>query len=370
MERQDDFNDLPAQHSSYSTVLLIFTIPIAIIAVFVAWSYLSCGDDLSFDIEWKFWRSTFLWPALSFIGFFLQFIDWQHTSFREGWVVKDSWGRERFVADDDILSVVWGTILFPLLAHFLFIPCIYGALLYYVIIIPLALLNAVIPYLAALFAVLIAVFFYIMAKRLDRRSHPYLWLIVTAIFSVILLFLIYLPVSGIVWSVKEKPTTEKPAGPAVIGFTQVTAKTANLRMGPGTNYDFYMQGNGTKLQAHKGERLEVIEDQGGWFKIKTSDGGFAYIKKTLCTAMTPNTTEEEVTDKASENKETPRASQMEDKEAAAQESTEEDDLNSMLYLDNENVNIYDNGEEEAAPAEETNEADERIYDVVDEETEL
>ena len=108
MDRQDDFNNLPAQHSNYSTVLLIFTIPIAIIAAFVAWSYLSCGDDLSFDIEWKFWRSTFLWPALSFIGFFLQFIDWQHTSFREGWVVKDSWGREKFVANDDIMSVLWG----------------------------------------------------------------------------------------------------------------------------------------------------------------------------------------------------------------------------------------------------------------------
>lgn len=370
MERQDDFNDLPAQHSNYSTVLLIFTIPIAIIAAFVAWSYLSCGDDLSFDIEWKFWRSTFLWPALSFIGFFLQFIDWQHTSFREGWVVKDSWGREKFVANDDIMSVLWGTILFPLLAHFLFIPCIYGALLYYVIIIPLALLNAVIPYLAALLAVLIAVYFYIMSKRFDNRSHPYLWLIVTAIISVILLFLIYLPVSGIVWPVKEKPTTSKPAGPSAIGYTEVTAKTANLRMGPGTNYDFYMQSNGTKLQAHKGERLEVIEDQGGWFKIKTSDGGIAFIKKTLCTPMTSYTTEEEYTDETYEKEEIPSDSPMEDEEVAEQESVEEEDMNSMLYLDEENVNIYDETDEEAAPAEETNEADNQINDEEEEGTEL
>ena len=368
MDQPYNFNNSAgsSQNSSYSTVLLIVAIPIGLIAAFVAWSYLSGGDDLHFDIEWKFWRSTFLWPALSFIGFFLQFIDWQHTSFREGWVVKDSWGREKFVADNDIMSVLWGQVVFPLLAHFLFIPCIYGALLYYVIIIPLALLNAVIPYLAALLAVTIAAYFYIMAKNFGRRTHPYLWLFGTAIFSVLLLVLIYLPASGIVWHTEKKPTTAKQVQNYAIGFTEVKAKTANLRKGPGTSYDFYTKGDGTKLQAHKGERLEVIEDQGEWFKIKTTDGGTAFIKKTLCTPMTPYTMGEEEAEETYENEEIACDSWMEDEEVAAQESAQEDDLNSSLYLEDENVQEYVEPEEEAAPAEETYDADDRIYDVVEE----
>lgn len=109
----------------------------AIAGLYVAWSYVSSDKDFGFDIEWKFWNSSFLWPILSIIGFFLQFLDWQHTSFKEGWVVKDSWGREKFVENNDVISSVFGGCVFPLIAHLFIIPCAYGAVLYYVIIIPL-----------------------------------------------------------------------------------------------------------------------------------------------------------------------------------------------------------------------------------------
>ena len=111
---------------------------VAIAGLYVAWSYVSSDKDFGFDIEWKFWNSSFLWPILSIIGFFLQFLDWQHTSFKEGWVVKDSWGREKFVENNDVISSVFGGCVFPLIAHLFIIPCAYGAVLYYVIIIPLA----------------------------------------------------------------------------------------------------------------------------------------------------------------------------------------------------------------------------------------
>ena len=72
---------------------------------------------------------------------------------------------------------------------------------------------------------------------------------------------------------------------AAIGYATVTANVANLRTGPGTDYDYYMQSEGMKLQGKQGDRIEVLEDVGDWFKILTADGGTAYIKKTLCTGM-------------------------------------------------------------------------------------
>ena len=79
--------------------------------------------------------------------------------------------------------------------------------------------------------------------------------------------------------------TEVATTPTAIGHATVTANVANLRTGPGTDYDFYMLSEGTKLQVTKGDNVEILEDAGDWFKVLTSDGGVAYIKKTLCTDM-------------------------------------------------------------------------------------
>lgn len=272
-------------NDNYKYVLYAVTALIALAGLYVAYLYVSSDKDFGYKIEWKFWNSSVLWPALSFIGFFLQFIDWQHTSFKEGWVVKDSWGREKFVEDNDIMSTLWGSCLFPLLAHFLLIPCMYGAMLYYVIMIPLALVNALIPYLAALLAIAIAVLFYSIARNFEWKSSPWVWLAGTAIVCLSLLWLLSLPTSSSFNFGSSDDTTSTSALPAAVGHASVTANVANLRTGPGTEYDFYLQANGEKLQVTKGDDIQIVEDNGEWFKILTADGSTAYIKKTLCTDM-------------------------------------------------------------------------------------
>lgn len=183
------------RNNSYKLFLYIATTIVALAGVYVAWLYVSSSKDWGFEIEWKFWKSTILWPILSVIGFFLQFIDWQHTSFDEGWVIKDSLGRERFVKNNDILSFLWGNCLFPLIAHFFLIPCAYGAVLYYLIMLPVALLNSLIPYLAAVFCVVTIVYFYVGSRHYEKKSKTksFILLIVTLAFALGLLWLLYLP---------------------------------------------------------------------------------------------------------------------------------------------------------------------------------
>lgn len=270
------------KNDTFSIILYTFTVLLLIAGIYVAWQYIADGDSFRFEIEWRFWKSPILFPALSFIGFFLQFIDWQHTSFREGWVVKDSWGNEKFVENNDIMSFFLGSCIFPLLMHFLIIPCTYGALLYYVIMVPLALLNALIPYIAAAAAVGIAALYYFMSRNMDEGSHPLLKIFGSTILCAGLLFLIYLPTTGIINKSEPAETEVQPAGPTTIGTAEVTAKVANLRMGPGTNFDYYTQADGTKVQVQRGDVVSVIEDQGEWFKILVEGDKTAYIKKTLC----------------------------------------------------------------------------------------
>lgn len=72
----------------------------------------------------------------------------------------------------------------------------------------------------------------------------------------------------------------------VIKTICVNTKTANLRTGPGKQYDcltYYNNGYPQRLQAHYNDTLEVIEEANGWYKVRIPNTKIeAYIKKTLC----------------------------------------------------------------------------------------
>lgn len=69
----------------------------------------------------------------------------------------------------------------------------------------------------------------------------------------------------------------------IIGQTTVTTSVANIRTGPGTNYDCYKNAKGEQLQKRRGETLDVVEDAGKWYKVIAENDRFGYISKSLCT---------------------------------------------------------------------------------------
>ena len=347
----------PEENGNFKTILYAATAIVAIAGVYVAWLYLSSDKSWGYEITWKFWESSVLWPILSFIGFFLQFFNWQHASFREGWIVKDMWGNKKFVENNDIMSFFWGSCLFPLLAHFLIIPCIIGAFLYYLVIIPLALVNAIIPYLAVILSIGIAGLFYFIAKNFEFKNYSYVWLVVTAVISLLFIFLISLPTNENFSFGSSSPDNTEVVAPTAIGHATVTANVANLRTGPGTDYDFYMLSEGTKLQVTKGDNVEILEDTGDWFKILTSDGGTAYIKKTLCTDMELYLFDEDTAAECNEEEEMVAA----EEEIVDDEQTDYDEM-----LSTEDVN-ESNSETENSPSiyVEQPATDEDVRDIVE-----
>ena len=75
----------------------------------------------------------------------------------------------------------------------------------------------------------------------------------------------------------------------VLKRVKVSVKTANLRTGPGTSYDFATAGGdatGDKLQVTRGTVLQVVAVNNGWYQVRIpGDSATAYIKQTLCTDM-------------------------------------------------------------------------------------
>ena len=73
----------------------------------------------------------------------------------------------------------------------------------------------------------------------------------------------------------------------VLKQVRVAVKTANLRTGPGTNYDFVLDASGNKQQVSQGTVLDVVAEQKGWYEVRLDGDSMriAYIKQSLCTDL-------------------------------------------------------------------------------------
>ena len=88
----------------------------------------------------------------------------------------------------------------------------------------------------------------------------------------------------------------------VLKQVKVAVKTANLRTGPGTNYDFVTinaDSTGEKLQLSGGDVLDVLAVENGWYQVRISGDRTAYIKKNLCADITNKGTKSKKTKKTS-----------------------------------------------------------------------
>lgn len=169
-----------------SALLLAFT-------GYGAWTLANSTFD--FNIEWNCFNSPNLYGTLSFIGFFLQFFDWQHFSFDWEYRWKDRNGNRRREKSMDVLDVVEGRILFPLLMHFLVVPMIYGALLYYVIMGGFAILQGLMPWLLALLIIASNYPSFRSMDKLLHRKYRFALIPITGF----LLFLVYsIVISGLI----------------------------------------------------------------------------------------------------------------------------------------------------------------------------
>lgn len=75
----------------------------------------------------------------------------------------------------------------------------------------------------------------------------------------------------------------------VLKQVKVTALSANLRTGPGTNYDYATvsaDGTGGKWKLKRGTVLDVISETMDWYEVcLVGNTRTAYIKKSLCSDL-------------------------------------------------------------------------------------
>ena len=140
--------------------------------LYSAWTIVNMEFD--FDIEWNCFNSPRLYGTLSFIGFFLQFFNWQHFSFKTIYEWKDPYtGEKKREESKDVMDAVEGGILWPLISHVLLVPMLYGAMLYYVIMGGFAVLQGIMPWLLGALCVASLYPVFNLMKRIPQRRFRF-----------------------------------------------------------------------------------------------------------------------------------------------------------------------------------------------------
>lgn len=79
----------------YHYVLYAITALMSILAIVSAIQVFR--SDIGWEVEWNIFESPGLWGTFSFIGFFLQFFNWQHTSFEHATEVTFQDGSKKTI---------------------------------------------------------------------------------------------------------------------------------------------------------------------------------------------------------------------------------------------------------------------------------
>jgi len=146
VNRIPEFSDLNFKRASYicGSFLLV-------VVLFFIYEVFTVAD-FGIDVEWNIFKSA--WFSILFpIGLVLAIVNWGkfgHWSMQAYNVYKDEYGKKYVEKNNDIMEVMFNSILLPLLGHFLIEPTIYACLIYYPLMCVFALLDVILPYAISL----------------------------------------------------------------------------------------------------------------------------------------------------------------------------------------------------------------------------
>ena len=141
--------------SGFKTVSLILSGLMTIAGLFFCYEMIFTSD-WGFEVEWNMFKSPLVYP-LWFVGLIIAIFRFgkTHWSFDEVIETEDSWGNKKLWVNNDITSVLFGRLLWPILGHLVIEPLMYAALIYYPLMCILYLVGAFLPYILSVLVLLL-----------------------------------------------------------------------------------------------------------------------------------------------------------------------------------------------------------------------
>lgn len=177
------------------------------IAVFVGLGAIACGVAIiiagrfDFNINWNFFNSVLAFP-LYFIGLIISLFFMKALTYKYQYRWTDPhMGKKKAKDSDDMMDVMEGQIIMPLLSKFIIYPLLIACAIYYALMGIFYLLEAILPYVIAVLLIASIVFCYSCIRRTLDKEFRRVLIPVTGVLFLFGYFLIYM-----VWSsnIKEE----------------------------------------------------------------------------------------------------------------------------------------------------------------------
>lgn len=245
----------------FRLALLIITACMGLLGVYAIYAVFTSGIEWGFDIDWNCFKSP-IFPVLAVIGFFLQFLNWQHSSM-ETWIgtkgPNDS--KMKWEKSNDIMDVMFGGCLMPIIMHLVVYPCVIGAIIWYAIMGAVHLLGKASPFvISALIAGVVFLFYRLGNKTSANRYRVAILAALTLVEGAALAGTAYYMKNHDSISIFSNFSDDSEWAES-IGICTITGDGVNLRVGPGTNFEK----SGYSVSA--GEAYPLLEESGEWVKI-------------------------------------------------------------------------------------------------------
>lgn len=258
----------------YRKAVIVLTVCLGILGIYTVYTVFTADIEWGFKINWNCFKSP-LFPVLAVVGFFAQFFDWQHMSM-ETWIgtKKPGDSKMKWEKSGDVIDVVFGGCVWPLLSHLFLLPCAYGAIMWYIIMGLIHVLGKLSPFFIAALAAAIVFFYYKWTTGF--YAHKY------RVAMLVALTLVVAAVFGSTAYYMKNPSMFSASSEATvrtfIGTCQITGNGVNLRQGPGTEFDKL------GVMVSSGESYPLLEESGDWVKIDYN-GTEAWLSSKFCTLI-------------------------------------------------------------------------------------
>lgn len=270
MDNKDYFNASDSSTEVYRKAVVVLTICLGILGVYTIYTVWTTDVNWGFKINWNCFKSPFF-PVLAVIGFFLQFFNWQHMSM-ESWIGRKGPNDSdyKWEKNYDIMDNMFNGCLMPLLSHLIFIPCLYGALMWYAIMGLVHVLGKLSPLFITALVVVVVFFFYRWANGYYGHKYRVAMLAGLAVVAAALF-------SGTAYYMTHPNVISDNSNnkPSYIGICHITGNGVNLRQGPGTEYDKL------GMTVSEGESYFLLGESGDWVKIDYN-GSEAWLSSKFC----------------------------------------------------------------------------------------
>lgn len=248
----------PESARKFNIALNIVFCLVAITAIYACYKVCTAPVEWGFKIDWNCFHSEITYGTCCVIGFFLQFIvkgGWMHTTTEEYIGYKDPiTGKvEKWEKNDDVLTFLFNSLLWPLIMHLMLIPMAYGAAIWYSIAGIIALVGKLTPYIISLLLIGLCAWIYNVVRGKTESGKRYIWLIMSGLFCISVCGATCLAMGANF----EESTTEQ----ATVNHVIVNSNNVNLRLGPGTNYDKFSS------TVSAGQELQLLGEDGEWYKV-------------------------------------------------------------------------------------------------------